>query len=163
QLVKKPVPPAVKDSAWPRSDIDRFLLAAMETKNVRPVGDADRRALIRRVNFDLIGLPPTPEEIEGFIADQSPDAFAHLVDRLLAVSRSQIRSDSAARLLFARGHLSQHRDVLWHSRRDYEHASGCARRAAAHGTDRRNTQHVAGAIARRPGPAGQGTPRVERR
>ena len=78
-----PVPP-VKDSAWPRSDVDRFLLAAQEAKGLHPVADADRRTLLRRVYFDLIGLPPTPEQIEAFVNDRSPDAFARVVDALLA-------------------------------------------------------------------------------
>ncbi len=84
QPVKKSAPSAVKDAAWPRSDIDRFLLAGMEAKGVKPVADAEPRALIRRVTFDLTGLPPTPEEVEAFVGDKSPDALAKLVDRLLA-------------------------------------------------------------------------------
>ena len=80
-------PPAVKDAAWPQTDIDRFLLAALEAKGLAPVADADRHTLIRRVTFDLIGLPPTPEEVEAFVADASPDAFAKVVDRLLASPR----------------------------------------------------------------------------
>ena len=69
---------------WARGDIDRFILSALEAKGLRPVGDADRRTLIRRATFDLIGLPPTPEEIDAFVNDPSPDAFARVVDRLLA-------------------------------------------------------------------------------
>jgi hypothetical protein len=79
--------PAVNDTAWVRSDIDRFLLAAMEKAGVRPVGDADREALIRRLAFDLIGLPPTPEEVRDFVADPAPDAVERVVDRLLASPR----------------------------------------------------------------------------
>jgi len=78
-------PPAVKNSAWPRSEIDRYLLAAMEAKGVVPVADADRRTLIRRVYFDLIGLPPPPEEIESFVQDPDPKALEKLIDRLLAL------------------------------------------------------------------------------
>ena len=74
----------MKDAAWPRSDIDRFLLAALEAKGLKPVADADRPTLLRRVTFDLIGLPPTPEEVEAFVADESPGAFEKVVDRLLA-------------------------------------------------------------------------------
>jgi cytochrome c553 len=77
-------PPAVNDEAWPRSDIDRFLLARLEAKGIKPVADADRYTLIRRVYFDLIGLPPTPEEVEAFVADESPAALETVVDRLLA-------------------------------------------------------------------------------
>ena len=80
-------PPQVKESAWPRSSIDQFLLAALEAKGLRPGGDADRYTLIRRASFDLVGLPPAPEEVEEFVADRSPDAFAKVVDRLLASPR----------------------------------------------------------------------------
>jgi cytochrome c553 len=81
--VKSP-PPAVKNTAWPRTDIDRFVLAALEQQQLTPVGDADRRTLIRRVYFDLIGLPPTPQEVEAFLKDTDPRAFEKVVDRLLA-------------------------------------------------------------------------------
>jgi cytochrome c553 len=77
-------PPAVKDAAWVRMPLDRFILAELEKKGLHPVPPADRRTLLRRVTFDLIGLPPTPEEIDAFLADHSPDAFARVVDRLLA-------------------------------------------------------------------------------
>jgi hypothetical protein len=76
--------PTVKDASWPRSDIDAFLLARLETKGLRPAADADRAVLVRRVYFDLIGLPPTPEQIDLFVRDRSPDAFARVVDELLA-------------------------------------------------------------------------------
>jgi hypothetical protein len=77
-------PPAVKDAAWPASDIDRFVLAQLEVKGLRPAPPADKRTLLRRATFDLTGLPPTPEEADDFLRDQSPDAFAKVVDRLLA-------------------------------------------------------------------------------
>jgi len=80
-------PPKVNDTTWPRSDIDRFLLSALEAKGLKPVADAGRHALIRRVSFDLAGLPPSPEEVEAFVADTSDDAFAKVVDRLLASPR----------------------------------------------------------------------------
>jgi hypothetical protein len=78
--------PRVVHTAWPRSDIDRFILAALEAKGLQPVGDTDRRTLIRRATIDLIGLPPTPAEIDAFVNDPAPDgaAFAKVVDRLLA-------------------------------------------------------------------------------
>jgi hypothetical protein len=76
--------PDVKLSAWPRGDIDRFILSRLEQRNLKPVSDADRLTLVRRVYFDLVGLPPTPAQIDEFVSDQSPDAFAKLVDRLLA-------------------------------------------------------------------------------
>jgi hypothetical protein len=77
-------PPAVADAGWPRTDIDRFLLAALEARKLHPVGDADRATLARRVSFDLVGLPPAPEEIDAFVADPAPDAYERLVDRLLS-------------------------------------------------------------------------------
>jgi len=75
--------PAVRRADWPRSDIDRFLLAGMEAAGVSPIADADRATLIRRLSFDLTGLPPTPEEVRAFVADPSPSAVEALVDRLL--------------------------------------------------------------------------------
>jgi len=76
--------PTVKNSAWPRTDIDKFVLARLEANNIKPVADADRQTLLRRVTLDLIGLPPTPEEIDAFLNDKSPKAFETVVDRLLA-------------------------------------------------------------------------------
>ncbi len=84
QPVKATEPPAVKDAAWNGSPIDRFILAKREAKGLTPVASADKRMLIRRATFDLTGLPPTPEEIDAFLADDSPRAFAKVVDRLLA-------------------------------------------------------------------------------
>ncbi len=84
---KRQPPPAVKDAAWPRTDLDRFILAGLESKGLMPVGDADKRALLRRVSFDLTGLPPTPEEAEAYLADTSPQAFDRVVDRLLKSPR----------------------------------------------------------------------------
>ena len=77
-------PPAVRDTAWPRGDVDRFLLAAIEARGLAPVADADRATLLRRVCLDLTGLPPTPGEVAAFLADDSPGAFERVVDRLLA-------------------------------------------------------------------------------
>jgi mono/diheme cytochrome c family protein len=78
-------PPAVRDAGWCRTAVDRFILAALEAKGIAPNRPADRRTLIRRATFDLIGLPPAPDEIEAFVADPAatPDAYARLVDRLL--------------------------------------------------------------------------------
>ena len=84
QPVHKSPAPKVRDAAWPHNDIDRFILAKLEEKGLRPVRPADKRDLIRRATFDLIGLPPTPEEVEAFVSDKSPNAFAKVVDRLLA-------------------------------------------------------------------------------
>jgi flagellar motor protein MotB len=80
---KPPLPP-VKNAAWPANPVDHFILAALEAKGLSPLEPADKRVLIRRAAFDLTGLPPTPEEIDAFLADQSPDAFVKVVDRLLA-------------------------------------------------------------------------------
>jgi hypothetical protein len=80
-------PPTVNDAAWPKSDIDRFIRARQETEHLQPVSDADRVTLIRRVTFDLTGLPPTVGEIDAFVNDKSPDTFSTIVDRLLASPR----------------------------------------------------------------------------
>ncbi len=79
--------PKVRDASWPHTEIDRFVQARREKEELHPVADADRITLIRRVTFDLIGLPPTPEEIDAFVSDTSAHAFASVVDRLLASPR----------------------------------------------------------------------------
>jgi hypothetical protein len=84
QPLRQAPPPPVKDASWPRGDLDRYILAKLEENGLRPVGDADRTALLRRVTFDLTGLQPTPEELESFLQDPSPDAFDRVADRLLA-------------------------------------------------------------------------------
>jgi mono/diheme cytochrome c family protein len=84
QPVAKPVPPQVRKTSWVQSPVDAFILSKLEEKRLKPATTADRRPLIRRATFDLVGLPPTPAEIEAFLADRSPDAFARVVDRLLA-------------------------------------------------------------------------------
>jgi hypothetical protein len=76
--------PPVRDPSWPRGRLDHFLLAALEQRGLRPAPDADRLTLLRRVSFDLTGLPPTPQEQDAFLADDHPGAFARVVDRLLA-------------------------------------------------------------------------------
>src|SRR5205823_10125900 len=81
---KKVAPPVVKNAEWVRSPIDAFLLAELAKKGLKPVGDADRRTLVRRVYLDLTGLPPSPEGVEAFVADAAPNAFEKVVDRLLA-------------------------------------------------------------------------------
>ncbi len=86
QPVRAVTPPEVVLQDWPRSEIDRFALAEMEKRKIAPARPADRRMLIRRASFDLTGLPPTPEEADAFLKDDSPDAFAKVVDRLLASS-----------------------------------------------------------------------------
>ena len=84
---KDPTPPAfpaAADKAWVKTPIDAFLLAGLKKAGLRPAPAADRATLIRRVTFDLTGLPPTPEEIDGFVRDQSANAWEKVVDRLLA-------------------------------------------------------------------------------
>lgn len=76
--------PSVKNAAWPRGRVDCFILGRLERGNLTPSHEADRRTLIRRLSFDLAGLPPTPEEIRAFLGDERPDAYARLVDGLLA-------------------------------------------------------------------------------
>jgi len=86
QPVREVAPPVVKQAGWPRGEIDRFLLAGLESQGLSPAPDADRRTLIRRANFVLTGLPPEPAEVEAFLSDpaETPQAFATVVDRLLA-------------------------------------------------------------------------------
>ncbi len=81
--LSKAEPPAVKNTAWPTNAIDQFVAAKLDTAGLSPAPDADKRTLIRRATFDLIGLPPSPEEIDLFIADENPDAFSKVIDRLL--------------------------------------------------------------------------------
>jgi hypothetical protein len=82
--VEEPAPPAVRDETWVKTPIDRFILARLDSSGLEPSPPADKRVLLRRVTFDLIGLPPTPEEIADFENDHSTEAFARVVDRLLA-------------------------------------------------------------------------------
>ncbi len=88
QPPRDPAVPKVKRPEWVKTPIDAFVLAKLEEKNLAPAPPADRRTLIRRATLDLIGLPPSPEEIDAFLADRSPDAFAKVVDRLLASPRT---------------------------------------------------------------------------
>jgi mono/diheme cytochrome c family protein len=76
--------PAVQDVSWPRNAIDRFVLARLEQEGLAPSPEADRRTLVRRLYFDLLGLPPAPEDVATFVADDSSGAYERLVDRLLA-------------------------------------------------------------------------------
>src|ERR1700722_18625115 len=84
QRVKPQTPPAVKHAKWLRTPIDAFIAAKLEDKGLEPGPPDGRAALLRRATFDLIGLPPTPEEVDAFLADSSPQAFEKVVDRLLA-------------------------------------------------------------------------------
>jgi hypothetical protein len=76
--------PQVSDAAWVQNEIDRFVMARLDAEGLKPSPEADRRMLIRRLSFDLTGLPPSADEVEAFVNDQSPDAYERLVDRLLA-------------------------------------------------------------------------------
>ncbi|MEZ5317323.1 MAG: PSD1 and planctomycete cytochrome C domain-containing protein [Vicinamibacterales bacterium] len=87
QPLASPTVPAVRDASWARTDLDRFVLARLEQEGLAPVAPADRLALIRRATLDLTGVPPTPEEVDAFLADTSPTAFESVVDRLLASPR----------------------------------------------------------------------------
>jgi len=80
----RPAVPEVQNKDWPRNAVDRFILARLEREGLSPAAEADRSLLIRRVTLDVIGLPPTIEEVDAFVADQRPDAYERLVDRLLA-------------------------------------------------------------------------------
>ena len=82
--IRKPPAPAVKRAGWARNPIDSFILAGLEARGVKPSPEADRRTLLRRLSLDLIGLPPTPEEVAAFEADASADSYERAVDRLLA-------------------------------------------------------------------------------
>ena len=79
--------PAVKQAGWVRNPIDAFILARLEAQGLTPAPAASKAALLRRAYFDLIGLPPTPEEVDAFLADDRPTAFAEVIDRLLASER----------------------------------------------------------------------------
>ncbi len=84
QPIRRPAVPAVKDAGWVKTPLDRFVLAKLEARGLSPSSRADRRTLIRRAYLDLIGLPPTPEEVDAFAADASPDAWEKVIDRLLS-------------------------------------------------------------------------------
>ena len=84
QPVRRPDLPAVSDPVWSRNPIDRFVIAKMAAVAIKPVGEADRPTLVRRLYLDLIGLPPTPDQVRAFVEDRSPDSVAKVVDELLA-------------------------------------------------------------------------------
>jgi len=84
---KRVTAPTPKDSHWPLNWVDQFILARLETEGLAPSKDADKITLVRRLFIDLVGLPPTPEEVDTFVADESPQAYEQLVDRLLASPR----------------------------------------------------------------------------
>jgi hypothetical protein len=114
--------PKLENTAWPLRDIDHFILAHLEKRQLKPVGPATRRDLLRRASFDLIGLPPTPEEMADFLKDDSPVAFAKVVDRLLSsphhgerwarywLDVSRYAEDRALAFVNTRPHAYRYRD-----------------------------------------------------
>ncbi|MFM1822290.1 MAG: hypothetical protein RI967_556 [Planctomycetota bacterium] len=84
QPIARPEPPAPRDTAWPRNDLDRFVLAELEANGLAPAPEADRRTLLRRAYLDLVGVPPTLDEVESFVADRAPDAYERRLEALLA-------------------------------------------------------------------------------
>ncbi len=123
QPVRKPAPPTVKNSAWVQSPIDAFLLAKLEEKGLPPAPQAGKTALLRRVTYDLHGLPPTEQEIRDFLADSSPNAFSKVVDRLLASPRYGEKWGrhwlDVARFADSTGNDEDHRYPYAYKYRDY--------------------------------------------
>jgi len=87
QKITRPEPPAIKNSPLVSNPIDAFVLAQLEAKHLQPMPPTDKITLLRRASLDLVGLPPTPEEVDAFLADHSENAFEEVVDRLLASPR----------------------------------------------------------------------------
>jgi hypothetical protein len=114
---KRPQRPAVRNSAWPRNDIDYFVLSRLEREGLSPSPEASREVLLRRVSLDLTGLPPTPAEIDSFLADRSPGAYEKVVDRLLASHRYGERMAArwldAARYADTNGYQFDGPRVMW--------------------------------------------------
>ncbi|MEK7833524.1 MAG: DUF1549 domain-containing protein, partial [Acidobacteriota bacterium] len=113
---KRPELPAVTNKAWVKNSIDAFILARLEKEGFKPSPEADRATLLRRVSLDLIGLPPTPAEVDAFISDKSPDAYEKVVDRLLASPRygekMALHWLDLARYADTHGyHIDSHRDM----------------------------------------------------
>ncbi|HJT79443.1 MAG TPA: DUF1549 domain-containing protein, partial [Gemmataceae bacterium] len=114
---QRPDLPAVRDARWPRNAIDRFILARLEQEGLHPTPEADKATLLRRVTLDLTGLPPTPEEIDAFLADSSPNAYEKVVDRLLASPRYGERMAAAwldgARYADTNGYQNDFARTMW--------------------------------------------------
>ena len=113
---KRPEPPPVKNAAWARNPIDQFVLARLEREGLQPSPEADPTTLLRRVHYDLTGLPPAPAEVDAFLSDKSPDAYEKAVDRLLASPRYGERMAmqwlDLARYADTHGyHIDSHRDM----------------------------------------------------
>lgn len=113
----RPALPKVAQGAWPRNGIDAFILARLEKEGLRPAAEANRTTLIRRVTLDLTGLPPTPREVDAFLADSAADAYEKLVDRLLASPRygERMASDwlDAARYADTNGYQVDRDREMW--------------------------------------------------
>jgi hypothetical protein len=111
------VPPSSSDRTWPRNPIDAFVLAVLEAKGLKPAPEAPKRTLIRRVTLDLTGLPPTPAEVDAFLADGTPGAYERVVDRLLQSPRFGERMASrwldAARYADTNGYQSDGERIMW--------------------------------------------------
>jgi hypothetical protein len=126
QPVTRPAVPAVKKAAWVATPVDAFVLAQLEAKQLAPSAPADPRTLLRRVTFDLTGLPPAAEEMDAFLQDRSPDAYAKVVERLLASPRYGERWGrfwlDVARFADTKGYLAgnvERRYPFSHTYRDY--------------------------------------------
>lgn len=109
--------PTVKNRAWPRNPLDYFIQSRLEKEGFNPAPEADRATLIRRLSLDLTGLPPIPAEVDAFLADRSPDAYEHLVDRLLASprygERLAFRWLEAARYADTNGYQTDGPRTMW--------------------------------------------------
>ncbi len=114
---RRPDLPPVKDRLWPRNGIDHFILARLEREGLRPSPQADRVTLLRRVTLDLTGLPPTPAEIDAFLADSRPDAYERVIERLLASprygERMAIKWLEAARYADTNGYQTDGERIMW--------------------------------------------------
>jgi hypothetical protein len=113
----RPTLPTVSDGAWPKNAIDHFILERLDRQGLKPSPAADRRTLMRRVSFDLTGLPPTLDEVNAFVADESPAAFENVVDRLLATPRygehMAMRWLDAARYADTNGYQTDAERSMW--------------------------------------------------
>ena len=124
--VRETQPPAVKNAAWLRNPIDAFILSNLESHGLKPAPPADKHTLLRRVTSDLTGLPPTPAEMDAFVADTAPEAYAKVVDRLLASPRYGERWGrywlDVARYSDTKGYVYAREERFWvhaHTYRDW--------------------------------------------